>query len=110
MLENNSFESFIFDQLGGLIEFESKRMFGGIVLLYKGSAFAKINHNKVWLKADESNLAYFERFGMEQYTYGKDNSRKLNFYETPAEVIEDRDEFVCWAKGSIGLIKKIHSQ
>jgi DNA transformation protein len=110
MLENSSFESFTLDQLEGLIEFESKRMFGGIALLYGGSAFAKIKYNKVWLKVDDSNRKDFINQGMQQYRYGRDNSRTLNFYEIPAEVLENRDEFVFWVKRSIEIIKKIHSQ
>jgi len=76
-------------------------MFGGLALLSHGSAFAKIKHDKVWLKVDESNLADFQELGMTQYTYGKDNSRKLNFYETPIEIIEDRDKLKDWVKKSI---------
>ena len=94
------------DQLQGLDNFETKKMFGGIALLHQGSAFAKIKHDKVWLKADSSNLAYFESLGMNQYTYGKDNSRKLNFYETPIEIIEDRDKLKEWTQRSIEVALK----
>ncbi len=31
---------------------------------------------------------------MVQYTHGKDNSRKLNFYETPVEVLEEADTLI----------------
>ena len=78
-------------------------MFGGVALLHHGSAFAKIKHDKVWLKVDDSNRENFELLGMKQYTYGKDNSRKLNFYATPAEIIEDRDKLTDWAKRSIEI-------
>jgi DNA transformation protein len=101
MALNEEFKNFILDQLQGLDDFESKRMFGGVALLYQGSAFAKLKHDKVWLKADDRNRSDFEQLGMKQYTYGKDNSRKLNFYETPVEVIEDRDKLKVWVKRSI---------
>jgi len=35
---------------------------------------------------------------MKQYTYGKDKSRKLNFYETPIGIVEDRDKLKDWLK------------
>ena len=101
MALNEGFKNFVLDQLQGIGEFESKQMFGGLALLSHGSAFAKIKHDKVWLKVDESNLADFQEQGMTQYTYGKDNSRKLNFYETPIEIIEDRDKLKDWVKKSI---------
>ena len=106
MALNEEFKNFVLDQLQGIGEFETKRMFGGIALLSKGSAFAKIKHDKVWLKVDESNLIDFRERGMKQYTYGKDNSRKLNFYETPIEIIEDRDKLKGWVKKSMKVAMK----
>ena len=104
MALNEEFKNFVLDQLQGIGEFETKRMFGGLALLHQGSAFAKIKHDKVWLKVDESNLVDFKEQGMTQYTYGKDNSRKLNFYETPIEIIEDRDKLKDWVKKSIKVV------
>ena len=106
MALNEEFKNFVLDQLQGIGEFETKRMFGGLALLHQGSAFAKIKHDKVWLKVDESNLIDFRERGMKQYTYGKDNSRKLNFYETPIEIIEDRDKLKGWVKKSMKVAMK----
>jgi DNA transformation protein len=106
MALNEEFKNFVLDQIHGIGEFETKRMFGGLALLHQGSAFGKIKHDKVWLKVDESNLADFEEQGMKQYTYGKDNSRKLNFYETPIGIIEDRDKLKDWVKKSIEVAMK----
>lgn len=106
MALNEEFTNFVLDQLQGIGEFETKRMFGGLALLHQGSAFAKIKHDKVWLKVDERNLADFEKHGMNQYAYGKDNSRKLNFYETPIEIIEDRDKLKDWVQKSIEIAVK----
>ena len=106
MALNEEFKNFVLDQLQGIGEFETKRMFGGLALLHQGSAFAKIKHDKVWPKVDESNLANFQSHGMNQYTYGKDNSRKLKFYETPIEIVEDRDKLNEWVKKSIEIAVK----
>ena len=106
MALTESFKDFVLDQLSGLGGFETKRMFGGVALLYQGSAFAKIKHDKVWLKVDESNRDDYVKRNMQQYSYGKDNSRKLNFHEVPIEVIEDRDKLVEWAKKSIMIALK----
>ena len=106
MALNEEFKNFVLDQLQGIGEFETKRMFGGLALLHQGSAFGKIKHDKVWLKVDKSNIIDFEKHEMQQYTYGKDNSRKLNFYETPIEIIEDRDKLKDWVKKSIEVAMK----
>jgi DNA transformation protein len=103
MALNEEFKNFVLDQLQGLGEFETKQMFGGLALLRQGVAFAKIKHDKVWLKVDKSSVVDFEKHGMKQYTYGKDSSRKLNFYETPIEIIEDRDKLKAWVQKSIDI-------
>lgn len=101
MALNEDFKDFVLDQIGGVGPFDTKRMFGGVALLRDGSAFAKIKHDKVWLKANDNNKQDFMDLGMKQYTYGKNNSRTLNFFEVPAKVIENRDQLQAWAKKSI---------
>ena len=100
---NPSFRDFVLDQLAGLGAFETKNMFGGVALLHRGKAFAKIKHDKVWLKVNDSNRQDFIEQGMPQYTYGKGGSRKLSFFEIPVDVLEDADEFVAWAKESMAI-------
>ena len=97
MSENTGFRDYVLDQLSNMGEFETKNMFGGTALLRNGVAFAKIKHGSLWLKVDDGNINEFIKEGMMQYTYGKDNSRKLNFYETPAEVLEEPDTLIQWA-------------
>ena len=106
MALNGEFKNFVLDQLQGIGEFETKRMFGGLALLHQGSAFAKIKHEKVWLKVDDTNRDDFKKYEMQQYTYGKEISRTLNFYETPIEIIEDRDKLKDWVKKSIEVAMK----
>jgi DNA transformation protein len=95
------FEDYITDQLSSIGEFETKKMFGGTALLRNGIAFAKIKHGSLWLKVDAGNINDFIDKGMVQYRYGKDNSRTLNFYETPADVIETPDILTQWATRAI---------
>jgi len=42
-------------------------------------------------------MAANEAFGMQPYYYGKDNKKKLNFYEVPAEILEDKERLKEWA-------------
>ena len=80
---------------------KQKNMFGGTALLRNGSAFAKIKHGTLWLKVADNNINDFIEKGMTQYTYGKDNSRKLNFYDAPAEVLEEPEMLIQWTKKAI---------
>jgi len=97
MSVNTEFRDYVLDQLSGIGVFETKNMFGGTAVLRNGVAFAKIKHGSLWLKVDDGNINDFIEKGMVQYTYGKDNSRKLNFYETPSEVMEDSEMLIQWA-------------
>jgi TfoX/Sxy family transcriptional regulator of competence genes len=97
MSSDNGLRDYILDQLSGMGEFETKNMFGGTALLRNGVAFAKIKHGSLWLKADDGNINDFKDRGMMQYTYGKNNSRTLNFYETPDEIMENSELLVKWA-------------
>ena len=97
MSSDNGLRDYILDQLSGMGAFETKNMFGGTAVLRNGVAFAKIKHGSLWLKVDDGNINDFIEKGMVQYTYGKDNSRKLNFYETPSEVMEDAEMLIQWA-------------
>jgi DNA transformation protein len=97
MSVDKEFRDYVLDQLSGVGEFETKNMFGGTAVLRDGVAFAKIKHGSLWLKVDDGNINDFVENGMVQYSYGKDNSRKLNFYETPAEVLEESEILIRWA-------------
>ena len=90
MAINEEFKNVVFDQLQGISEFDTKNVFGSVALLHQGEIFGKIKYENFWLKVDDSNKGDFEKLGMSQYTFGKDNSRKLNFYATPIDVLEDR--------------------
>lgn len=101
MAEDKEFRDFVLDQLADLGSFETKSMFGGTALLVDGTAFAKVKHGALWLKVGDANRGDFLAHDMPQYTYGKDNARKLNFFKTPPEVLEDSDALVAWASRSI---------
>ncbi|OIO53773.1 MAG: hypothetical protein AUJ55_13255 [Proteobacteria bacterium CG1_02_64_396] len=97
MSVDSEFTAFVLDQLSSMGTFETSNQFGGTALLRNGAAFAKIKHGSLWLRVDAGNVDDFIEKGMVQYTYGKDGSRKLNFYETPAEVLEEAETLIQWA-------------
>lgn len=101
MSEDREFKTFVLDQLADLGAFETRAMFGGTALLVEGTAFAKVKHGALWLKVGDANRADFLEKEMPQYTYGKDNARKLNFFKTPADILEDTEALVAWASKSI---------
>ena len=101
MSNDENLSAFVMDQLTDLGTFETKSMFGGTALLIEGKAFAKVKNGALWLKVGDSNRADYVDQDMPQYSYGKDNARKLNFFKTPTDVLEDADELVAWASKSV---------
>lgn len=103
---NQEYLLFIIDQLSEFGEVETRKMFGGVNLFKNDLMFAKLKNDTVWLKVDETNIADFQEREMPQYSYGKDNSRKLNFYQAPIEIIEDREKFAEWIQKSYQIAEK----
>ena len=101
MSDDANLRAFVLDQLTDLGTLETKSMFGGTALLIDGKAFAKVKNGALWLKVGDANRTDFVDQGMPQYSYGKDNARKLNFFKTPTDVLEDADELVVWASKSV---------
>ena len=101
MSNDENLRAFVLDQLTDLGAFETKSMFGGTALLIDGKAFAKVKNGALWLKVGDTNRADFVDQDMPQYSYGKDNARKLNFFKTPTDVLEDADKLVMWASKSV---------
>ena len=101
MSDDANLRAFLLDQLTDLGTFETKSMFGGTALLIDGKAFAKVKNGALWLKVGDANRTDFVDQGMPQCSYGKDNARKLNFFKTPTDVLEDADELVVWASKSV---------
>ena len=104
MPDDKQFRAFVLDQLSGLREFETKPMFGGTALLVDGRAFAKVKHGALWLKVDDTTRSDFLERDMPQYTYGKDNTRRLNFFQTPPDVLEDANSLVAWVNRSLDVV------
>ena len=101
MSNDGSLKAIVLDQLVDLGALETKSMFGGTALLIEGRAFAKVKHGALWLKVGNANRTDFVDQDMPQYSYGNNNARKLNFFKTPTDVLEDADELVVWASKSI---------
>lgn len=101
MSDGENLRAFVLDQLTDLGTFETKSMFGGTALLIDGKAFAKVKNGALWLKVGDANRTDFVDQDMPQYSYGEGNVRKLNFFKTPTDVLEDADELVVWASKSV---------
>jgi DNA transformation protein and related proteins len=80
-----------FETLGGV---SWKKMFGGVGIFVAGSMFALIDSDaQLHLKVDDTNRGLFESAGVEQHG-------RMPYYAVPADVLEDDDALLEWARRS----------
>lgn len=99
-MADESFRDFILDQLVGLGQVDCRRMFGGHGL-YRGGVFFGILHkDRLYFKTDATSQVDYHARGMKPFTPNAKQTLK-NYYEVPADVIEDSDEMSVWAKKAV---------
>jgi DNA transformation protein and related proteins len=98
-----SFREFLVDQLAGLGEVTVKRMFGGLGLYSAGLFFAIVDDDTLFFRVDDATRPDFVARGMSPFRPVRSNPKKVseNYYQCPAEVLEDSDEVCVWAKRAV---------
>ena len=102
MAVSSDFLAYVLDQLAGLGGVSSKRMFGGAGLYKDEFFFGLIADDVLYLRVDDSNRKDYSARGMAQFKpYADRPHLSMNYYETPAEVLENAGELVSWARRSV---------
>lgn len=102
MAVSSDFLAYVLDQLAGLGGVSSKRMFGGAGLYKDEFFFGLIAEDVLYLRVDDSNRGDYAQRGMAQFKpYADRPHLSMNYYETPAEVLEDARELANWAQRSV---------
>jgi DNA transformation protein len=107
MTANADFLAYVLDQLAGLDGVSSRRMFGAAGLYCDEFFFGLIAEDVLYLRVDDSNRADYSARGMAQFRpYADRPQLSMNYYETPADVLEDAGELVTWARRSVAVAMK----
>jgi DNA transformation protein len=94
--------AYVLDQLAELGGVRSRRMFGGAGLYRDELFFGLIADDTLYLRADDSNRAdYTARAARAFRPYPDRPEVSMRYYEVPADVLEDRDELVEWARRAV---------
>jgi DNA transformation protein len=95
---------FVLEQLQGLGNVTSRRMFGGVGLYQEGRFFAIIMGDTLYFKVNDANRGDYEARGMNQLRPYPDKPRlSMTYYELPADVLEDAEECAAWARRSVAI-------
>jgi DNA transformation protein len=96
--------AYLLEQLGGLADLRSRRMFSGVGL-YSGDLFFSLVHDDtLYFKTDGSNSADYIAREMPRFMPFPDRPKAvMSYYQVPADVIEDAETLVSWARRSIAV-------
>jgi DNA transformation protein len=76
-----------------------RRMFGGHGIYHEGRMFALVLRERLYLKSDAHSEAAFEARRLPPFEYQRDGrTMRMSYREAPAEMFEDRDEALHWAR------------
>lgn len=98
------FLDYVLEQLTALGAVRSNRMFGGVGLYSDALFFGLIDDDTVYFKTDESNIAGYRERGMPRFMPFPDRPESvLGYHQVPADVIEDAELLVAWARESVAV-------
>ena len=98
MAVSTSFVDYVREQLAGLGEVSSRRMFGGVGLYRGGQFFALIDDDTLYFKVDDRNRGGYLARGMAPFRPYRDRpDRSMSYFQVPVDVIEDAEQLTAWA-------------
>ncbi len=98
------FRDFVLEQLTGVSGLRPKRMFGSIGLYSDDAFFGLIDDDTLYFKTDESNIAPYRVRNMPRFMpFPQRPEAALGYHQVPADIIEDGEELVAWARRSIAI-------
>ena len=89
-----------------------RRMFSGAGIFADGLMFGLVVRGVIYLKADNANIAEFERENCTPFTYarGKKSGRlsehALPYWRLPERLYDDPDELAVWARRAFAVAER----
>src|SRR5689334_13253490 len=102
MAVSPEFLSYVLEQLRGLGQVTSRRMFSGVGFYSDGFFFGLIYDETLFFKVDDRNRADYESRGMARFRpYADKPVESMSYYAVPVEVLEEDELLVSWARKSV---------
>lgn len=87
-------------------------MFSGAGIFADGLMFGLIVRDVIYLRADATNIADFEREGCSPFTYtcgkksGRPSEHILPYCRPPERLYDDPDKLAVWARRAFAAVKR----
>lgn len=98
-----SYLTYVIDQLGGARVAAARRMFGGVGLYQGELFFGAVDDDVVFLRVDDESRPRYVQRGMRPLRPVKSKPDMVmeNYYEVPADVLDDADELQVWVRHAV---------
>ena len=103
--KDSSFQQFVLDQLRDMRGVTCRTMFGGFGLYQNGAFFGIIHKSRLYFKTIEGTKGPYVQEGMKPFRPNRSQTLK-NYYEVPADVIDEPDRLVAWAQEAAACVVK----
>jgi DNA transformation protein len=103
MAVTESYKAYVLEQLQSAGPVTAKAMFGGIGLYRNGVFFGLMADDSLYFKVDESNRVDYEQAGGRPFQPYGEGSYSMQYYEVPADVLEDRFLLSEWAAKAVAV-------
>lgn len=104
------FLAYILEQLDALGRLRSRRMFGGVGLYSGELFFGLIDDDTVFFKSDATNSADYIARNMPRFMpFPERPEAVMAYYQVPADIIEDAESLVNWARKSVAVALTSHA-
>jgi DNA transformation protein and related proteins len=96
--------AYVLEQLAGLNSVRPNRMFGGVGLYSDGLFFGLIDDDTLFFKTSDANIADYRSRNMPKFMPFPDKTGAvMGYHQVPADVIEDPETLVEWARKSLAV-------
>ena len=96
--------AYILEQLEGVENLHSRRMFGAVGLYGGELFFGLIDDDTLFLKTDASNSAEYIARRMPRFMpFPERPEAVMAYHQVPADVIEDGETLIAWARRSVAV-------
>jgi DNA transformation protein and related proteins len=108
---SESFRTFVLEQLArSAPELRARNMFGGVGLYSGDLFFALMDDDVLYFKVDDGNRARFAERGMGPFQPGGEGGEVMQYYEVPAEVLEDAEALASWMAEAVEVARRARAQ
>jgi len=104
---STDFIDYVMELLEPISVIEGGKFFGGYGIKCQSVQFAMIMGNTLYFVVNDNTRGEYEEAGSKPFSYLTKKGQRLvkRYYEVPADLLEDQDELLAWARESILIAK-----